>query len=522
MNRHSRYVGPQARRVQFSATDDDAPSRRLMSRAARIGTSNLRQVLAFKGLDADLKLIIGYVVLSRAFLGDESTLGVKIGPMPLYVTDITLLFLIAFNINKRGGRSLNWVFNGGGAGAIGRAVWLLFLISIVYFALAFPHYRILAMRDLAIFGYSIFFPLTCFGLTQRVQAAKLVRYFIYATCVGALLFNFQTISHIKIFQLYDTSKGLPGHEGVEHMGGGNLGAALGPCLGGLFAYLAIEREHRALHAGALLLCLVTLARIMDRSALGGFILAGGLIFILGVGRSRVYLTAFAAGLFVLVLASVQAGVSIPGGARLQNFYRIVSSGADFQNDPDGQFRLQRWRNTTAVWMTSPVFGVGFGAPIMADTGDLTSETRYALQRGGLGAFNIGMPHNSFLTAGARTGFIGLGLILFAWFGGILRIVKMAIRGVAGANEVASAALLTAMITTASLNLFFERPMLCAPFWIMLAASYKLSETAPQPAARTLARSAQPQAANLLTHPFRYRRLSAPQYHVPGGWQTRWK
>jgi O-antigen ligase len=480
--------------------------------------------LALRGLPSDTLLIVLYVALSRAFIGNEASLGIKIGPVPLFVTDVTLVVLIAMDLHKRGGRFLNWVFGGGGARAIGRAVWLLFLISVVDFALAFPKYRIMAMRDLAIFGYSIFFPVTYFALKERVQASKLVRYSIYATCLGAVFFNLQTLVGVHLFALYENPKGLPGHQAVGHIGGNNLGAALGPGLAGLFAYLAMQREHRLFHAGAMLLCLAALAQIMDRSAFLGFSMAAGLMFILGVGRSRIYLTALAAGLLAVVLVSAQAELPIPGGARLHSFWQSVSSGANYLNDPDAQFRLQRWGKTAAVWMTSPVFGVGFGAPIIADTGgeNLRGETKQAIQRGGLGAFNVGMPHNSFLMALARTGLIGLGLICFAWFSGIIRIVRLVMRGVADADQVASAGALIAMISTAALNLFFERPMLCAPFWILLAASYKLSERVPQQINKTLRSTAPPEAVTFSPQHFRYRRRGEPHEHVAGGWQARWQ
>jgi O-antigen ligase len=285
----------------------------------------------------------------------------------------------------------------------------------------------------------------------------------------------------------------------------------------------MQREHRLFHACAMLLCVATLAQIMDRSALLGFSLAVGFLVVLGVGRSRVYSFTLAAALCALVLVSAQGELPIPGGTRLHNFYLIVSSGADFRNDPDGSFRLQRWRESAAVWMSSPVFGVGFGTPIMTGTIDERhGETKDANQRGGLGAFNAGMPHNSFLMAMARTGIIGLSFICFAWFNGILRIAKLAIKGIAGADEMVAAGALVAMISTATLNLFFERPMLCAPFWITLAASSRLSERVAPQFVKTLTAAAAPIGAARLPQLLRAPRLTPSQNEVSGGWQARWK
>jgi len=274
MSGHLQFIGRKAEGMRFAAPALHAVSRRPASAVARPQTGSLRRLLALRGLPADILLIVAYIALSRAFIGDEARLGIKIGPLPLFVTDAILLVLIVMNLHKRGGRLLQWSFGGGGAGQIGRAVWLLFLITVVYFALAFPQYRLLAMRDLAIFGYSIFFPLTYFALTQRVQAAKLVRYFIYATCLGAALFEFQTLSGVKLFNVGEIDLGLAGHGAISRVSAGNLGADLGPALAGLFVYLVADREHRLLHAGAMLLCLTALVQILDRTALLGFAAAG--------------------------------------------------------------------------------------------------------------------------------------------------------------------------------------------------------------------------------------------------------
>ena len=200
---------------------------------------------------------------------------------------------------------------------------------------------------------------------------------------------------------------MPGQGIVSHPAAGNLGADLGPALAGLFVYLVADRKHRLLHAGAMLLCLAALVQILDRTSLLGFAAAGAVMFILAVGRSRVYVAAVGAGLFALLLISAQGELPIPGGARLHNVWLGLSSGANFQADPDAQFRLRRWRSTADVWMTSPVFGVGFGAPIQLDTWGVTQGIKGAVKRGGLGAFNVGMPHNSFLVVLARMGLIGL-------------------------------------------------------------------------------------------------------------------
>ena len=509
-------VSPRGRRHFASRLGINVPQ--------QVRGNGLRPGPDVKGLPADLLLIMAYVFLTRSFIGNEAALGIKIGPVPLFVTDATLIVLIAMTIHRRGGRLLNWIFGGGGAGAIGRAVWLLFLMSTVYCALAFPKYGIMALHDLAIFGYSIFFPLTYFAIKKRRQAVNLVQCFIYATCAGAVLFNFQALSGINLFSVQAGMKGLGLHQGVKYLTAGVLSAALGPALAGLLAYVALCRKHRVLHAGAILLCGVTLVQVMDRSSFLGFGLAAGFMFVLGIGRSRIYLSVLAAGFLALVLISAQGELPVPGGIKLHNFWLGISSGADVSNDPDAQFRMQRWGKTVAVWLTSPVFGVGFGAPIMLDSNgeSLREETKGAIQRGGLGAFNVGMPHNSFLMAMARMGLIGLGLICFAWLSAIVRIVKLMMRGVVDADLSASVVILIAMIPIAALNLFFEQPMLCAPFWIILAVAYKLSENAPQQPVNSRAAIAPHRSALRAAQPLTYQHPNEVSDEAVAGWQARWQ
>jgi O-antigen ligase len=429
-----------------------------------------------RDLPIELVVLLSYLVLSRAFIGDEARLGVKIGPIPVFVTDVALLTVIVISIRKRGSRLLNWTFSGGGAGAIGRAVWLLFLLALVYFSLAFREYGILAVRDLAVFSYSLFFPLTYLALGRRVFAVKLVRYFIYATCVGAAIYIFQVLSGLQLVELTKASKGLPGHQEVQHLSAGNLGAALSTALTGLFAYVAVERRHRVVNACAILLCLVALAQLLDRSAFIGFFLAAGMMFVLGFGRSRVYLAAFGASLFALLLLSAEGQLPVPGGAQLHELSQALFSGANFHDDPDGQFRLQRWQAAAQTWLASPYLGVGFGAPIIAEDTWTSTEIKRGSEQGKLGSFNQGMPHNTFLTTLVRTGPIGLGLIIFAWGFAVVRLLKVLSNRNTDSDQLAVLGILIAMIPYAALNLFFERPMLCAPFWIMLAVSFKLSES----------------------------------------------
>ncbi|MBV8358921.1 MAG: O-antigen ligase family protein [Deltaproteobacteria bacterium] len=474
--------------VRFMDSANYAMSLNPVNARERAKPSDFNQLITLRGLPGEFVLVLACIILDGGYTGDQAGLGIKIGPIPIFATDLILMAVIAISMRKRAGRLLDWGFTGGGAGAIGRAVWLLLLITLVHFTFAFPEYGLLAARDLAIFGYSLFFPLTYFALTQRVLAAKLIRYFVYVPCIAAVLVNLEIVSGIRWFALHQSVRGIPGHEQVARIGASNF-ANFGSVLAGLFAYLAVQREHRGLHAALILLCLATLAQIMDRSCILGFVMAGGVMFLLGAGRSRMYLSALGGGVFALLLLSAQGELPIPGGAKLHGLSQVLSSGANFESDPDAQFRLQRWHSAAQTWMTSPIFGVGFGVPIITADEWLRSEMKGAAQRGTLGAFNEGMPHNTFLTILARTGLIGFGLISYAWITVLVRLIKVIKRRATDPDQLAIVGILIAMIPVAALNLFFERPMLCVPFWIMLAAGYKLSEGVPREIAGLRARIA---------------------------------
>src|SRR5215469_13216660 len=145
------------RGVRFANSANYGVSLNPVNTTERVQPNSLNRLIGLRGLPADFALLLACIILDGGYTGDQASLGIKIGPIPIFATDMILMAVIAISIQKRASRLLNWSFTGGGAGAIGRAVWLLFLISVVHFGFAFPKHGLLAARDLAIFGYSLFF-----------------------------------------------------------------------------------------------------------------------------------------------------------------------------------------------------------------------------------------------------------------------------------------------------------------------------------------------------------------------------
>lgn len=130
------------------------------------------------------------------------------------------------------------------------------------------------------------------------------------------------------------------------------------------------------------------------------------------------------------------------------------------------FRMIRWRITFALWLTHPVFGVGFGRMLLPYTlPSLQTEMR-------LGQFNMGMPHNTFLFLAARMGLIGLLSVLFCWLF-VLRRLFVVSKNAREADELAAANMLVMMFGFGMFGLLFERPQLNAVFWIVVAIGQRL-------------------------------------------------
>jgi len=390
------------------------------------------------------------------------------------------LALVALALIRRPTRLLFWATLGTQAGEVGFAVWMLCAVSVVYFILAFPDYRIFAVRDLAIFGYSMFYPLTYFAISNRTWAVRATRYFVYAGLATATLLVVEAVTGIN----GPISLGNRVVLGTvaTFVGDDDLGGAVAFSLAGLMAYLLLERRRKRFHLAAAALCFMALAEAGTRSAFVGFVLAAIATFLLVSHRYRFGFVVFATLLAGVLTLGAALPNALPGAAALHSFYLALMSATGGQADPNGAFRLVRWKDAIGTWLQSPIVGVGFGRDILnqAYIGEWSPDK-----------FNLGMPHNTFLFLLARMGIIGFGLVAFSWVGGVWRIARAA-RYSHMPDDLAAVNILVAMAGFAAFVLFFERPMNNASFWIMLAVAQRLAETSSAPSAR-LPQAAMPRA-----------------------------
>jgi len=446
-----------------------APERRPSKTKPRSGSvvrdePRLRALLSLRPWRTEIVIVIAYLVVTRIGSLAAAKIGVQVGPVSLFLTDMTLIAMFVIAVLRRPARLLFWVSSGTQAGASGFAIWILCWLAVIYFVIAFPSYHIYAVRDLAIFEYSLFFPLTYFAIPNRIWAVRVARYFVYAGIVSAAII------------LIEAGTGIPMGIGggrrfvlgtvADFIGSDDFGAVVAFSLAGLSGYLLFERRRKRFHLAVAVLCFMALAEAATRSAFVGLVLAGFTTFLLVTHRYRVSLVIFAAALAGMSIVVAKVPNLIPGMAVLHRFYIATMSGIGGSQDPNAAFRLVRWKDAVGTWFESPVFGVGFGRNILNQVylGDWSPDK-----------FNVGMPHNTFLFLLARMGVVGFGLVVFSWLNVTIRLARD-VRRYRRPDDLAVVNILVAMGGFASFVLFFERPMNNANFWIMLAVAQRLAET----------------------------------------------
>jgi O-antigen ligase len=218
------------------------------------------------------------------------------------------------------------------------------------------------------------------------------------------------------------------------------------------------------HAAMLWICALGVAIPQTRAAFFGLMLAGVVsLFCMGTLARA----AFLAGTILTGLVSAFFVVYLPetGLSRvLSGYVTAIIGGAGLASDSNFYFRLMRWNAVVRLWLDNPIFGVGFGIPLVPP---------YLVQREEIG-INSGLPHNTFLTTLARLGFFGLALVLVPWLHSFFRAV-LNFRGRRYAGETLAAALmLICMLGYANFVLFLERPIHAAALWIVAAAACRLA------------------------------------------------
>ncbi len=420
-----------------------------------------------------LTLIVLYLVATRIGHLQAAKLGMTIGPIPLFLTDMVIAALLAASLFANPAKMAVWMATGRGAGVIGGAVWLLLALAVGYLAFSYSDYRILALKDFAIVAYALFFVVTYFAIKSRADAEMLARVFAYSGAALAVLIVLNRILRLGVPFLRESQR-LTDH--VVYSGlSGDVGGIVAFSLAALIVYLIVERRRRMINLVLVVLCAGALAIATTRSSVVGFALAMAFTFLVMRSPGRLAGFLVIVGTLVgLVAVSPMLPRDLPGMATLQGYNMAITSGSTLIGDANFAFRWMRWELALDLWAENPLLGVGFGAPILP-------EWVISVAGPETGKFNAGLPHNTFLTLLARMGIVGFGLHVFVWILAVWRLYRSMMRWGVRADDLAVASALVAMAGFAAFVLFFERPMHGATFWIMLAVATRLTQSAHVPA-----------------------------------------
>jgi O-antigen ligase len=212
-----------------------------------------------------------------------------------------------------------------------------------------------------------------------------------------------------------------------------------------------------------LICVLALILNTARSAVLSAIVALAQTFLLVRWRQKLYLLLLSIGAAGMVMLAMAIGIL--STEVFKHFYDSIVAGAAGV-DGSSKFRMERWQYVVQLWKQHPILGNGFGVPLAVSSLLAPKEAQ--------GQFNVGMPHNTFLFLLARTGIVGLALVVFGWVYAWCGLVGTNRRD-SNPDSLALANILVSMATFAGFVLFFERPMNGASFWIMVAAATKLME-----------------------------------------------
>lgn len=396
-----------------------------------------------------------------------SKLGLMVGPVPVFLTDITLFLLFAASLVRWPSRILYWLSEGFGAGSVGRAVWLIVVLAVVFFCLAVGEYPLYAARDFAIFSYSLYYPLVYFAIRERRDAVRLLQYFTYAGVIAAALLVIQETVGLD-FGLFESAKRVALGQAFVALRSGSANIFSVFSLVSLSAYVILQSKLRPFHIACAIFCLLSLAASDVRTGVVAVALAAGTTLYCIRTRDRMWFLLAAALVALPVILAPVIPQNMPAWRQLEGLrLSVISAVRGSSVDANARFRTRRWQYALTTWSEHPLLGIGFGREIipagLVDAGERRGE------------FNVGMPHNSWLFIGARTGLIGLSLVLYCWYAIVKRLTAI-FRRSHRVEDLAVANILVAMFGCAMFGLFIERPGTNASFWILLAIGRRLVES----------------------------------------------
>lgn len=413
-------------------------------------------------------LIVIYVVGTRISPDGVGKFGISAGGIGIFSTEILIVLLSLIAFLKNPAQLTIWLLSGSGAGFAGATVWVLFWSSIIYALLGFHAWQLLAIRDLAIFGYSVIFTLAYIVIDTKPKALFVLKAFIASSVITALALIGDSLSGLHLLYLEEIRSVANSSDALNSIGGGDVGASAAASVGALLILAGRTGSNRPsmryVYLGLAGVCLLALIIAQTRSASFGAAIATALAL---SGMRIRNVVALGLGLIAIGLVSLALVALMPGAGAatlLQNFATTMHSGAELTEDPNFAFRYLRWVYVVNEWRSAPYFGIGFGVPLVP--ADYISGDEIGL--------NAGLPHNTYLTILARMGLFGLLLFALPWLRGILLCFERGETVDSSDYQRMVSTILLFFAGFAGFVLFFERPWHSAAFWIMLAVAYRLA------------------------------------------------
>lgn len=238
--------------------------------------------------------------------------------------------------------------------------------------------------------------------------------------------------------------------------------------------------------------------LLSRASMVGLLVATGWMAWAGRWRSfKVLAGVCLAGLLVVTTVSLiqkkeftqtKAYAIYEAAASIADFSGTRNYRSGFTDDKadNNRFRLVWWRNVVVeTFTTAPVFGLGFGA-------DLARGFLQEYYPVSSDDFSARSPHNIFLTAFGRMGFVGASVLLLVYlaqFRITLRTMRATRADPTREGTLALQAACWVVLVSACFGVVLEGPMGAIPFWIMLGlahhkATRQTEEVADQPRQRS--------------------------------------
>jgi O-antigen ligase len=405
--------------------------------------------ILFFGIAHTTSLPIPFVIFSAFFVlvtagsREFAHLGLAFGEIPLYVSELTLFAVIvtliptlAFHdqVHRK---------------AFPPALLAYFGLGLIALLRGVPHYGLEAVRDSALCYYAICYPLTIL-LTRRAREFRIFLYVMVGSWAAAsiMVFYHYAMGIGRVLHLHDLVRYGSGSQAISTASGAGVAFA---------AWLSPRRPmgQNLLYALGIAHLLIGLFLIQHRSLFLAFVGVCFLIVVYVADQRRLWVTVL--GVTVLVaalspfLALLDPGqVSSPLARTLERIQSIAAP----HSDRSSEWRLFAWEQAIRAGLENPLFGVGFGRPLIL-------HWQYRTD------YNID-PHNSYAALFYRLGLSGVIAFFVLWASTIIASYKAARRHPSRRFRIAFAlSSHFGVAIFAMFNVALEGPYMGIPFWCSL-------------------------------------------------------